>query len=305
MHLCYVDESGNDQLLDSYEAPPVLVIAGVTVAQARLDDFVWAFLKLKQEFNPQAATGKQLTDTIRYEVKGSDLRADLRSTSRNRRRRAARFMGQVVTLLEQFGASIDGEIWVKADGGGVPQAFYPSAIAGIAKNFNAQLAAAGTNGLMILDARTKNKNVPSVHGITTRRFKSGGNQLPRLVESPVFGHSDAHVALQVADIVASALPFPIACSAYCQGLSGNAHAHPAYDSLRPVFGARLRNLENRYTDADGQRLGGIAVRDKRGNGASLEMYREPNGASVKRERPPRTRTRAGEPVERSEALSEP
>ncbi|MFN8192590.1 MAG: DUF3800 domain-containing protein [Nocardioidaceae bacterium] len=273
MHLCYVDESGNDQVLGSVEAPPVLVIAGITVSRSQVDSLVWSFLKLKRDFNPQAAWGRQLTDTIKYEVKGSDLRADLRSSSRRRRRRAAGFLDAVATTIEDHGVTVDGEIWVKANGTGTPQTFYPSAIAGIALNFQAQLAAADTDGLMILDARTKVKNVPSVHGITTRRFKSGSNQLPRLVESPVFGHSDAHVALQIADLVASALLFPMACDAFCGDLVGNVHTgNTAYAALRTTFGERLRRLENRYTSADGRRMGGVAVRNRRNAVPSVDLY---------------------------------
>ena len=44
----------------------------------------------------------------------------------------------------------------------------------------------------------------------------------------MFGHSDSHVALQVADILASAVLFPAACSAYCQALTWNQHIHPGY-----------------------------------------------------------------------------
>jgi hypothetical protein len=92
---------------------------------------------------------------------------------------------------------------------------YASAVGALAARFETQLAAADTQGCMILDARTKTKNTPSVHRITTSRFKSGGDRLPHLIESPTFGHSDAHVVLQIADLVASAVLFPMACAAYC------------------------------------------------------------------------------------------
>lgn len=81
-----------------------------------------------------------------------------------------------------------------------------------------------TTGLMILDSRTKVKNVGSVHGIITRKFKSGGDNLANLIESPVFGHSDSHIGLQLADIVASAGIFPMACAAYCDDLVPSAQA---------------------------------------------------------------------------------
>lgn len=64
----------------------------------------------------------------------------------------------------------------------------------------------------------------------------------------MFGHSDSHVALQVADILASAVLFPAACSAYCQALTWNQHIHPGYDQIRAQFGPRLKALQYRYFD---------------------------------------------------------
>ena len=52
----------------------------------------------------------------------------------------------------------------------------------------------------------------------------------------MFGHSDAHVALQIADIVASALLFPMACAAYCYELGKNV-TFTELCVLREVFGA--------------------------------------------------------------------
>jgi hypothetical protein len=56
---------------------------------------------------------------------------------------------------------------------------------------------------------TKSKNVPSVQRITTQRVSQWRRRLPARVESPVFGHSDAHVVLQIADLVVSAMLFPM------------------------------------------------------------------------------------------------
>lgn len=128
---------------------------------------------------------------------------------------------------------------------------------------------------MILDARTKHKNVPNVHTITTRKFKRGGDELSHLVESPVFGHSDAHVVLQLADIVASALLFPLACTAYCGDLDDNLHLRSGYEQLRDRYGGPLRGLEHRYVDADGRKRGGVKVTDGRNRRPSLDLFQAP------------------------------
>jgi hypothetical protein len=309
MHVCYIDEAGNDQVLSTADAPPVLAIAGLTLAEARLKDFTWRFLNLKKKFNPSLCSGK-LTDVIRTEIKGADLRSDLRSGSRRRRTRAIAILDDVVDLIEDCGATLVGQVWVKADGTGVPDGFYPDAIAGMAADMQAMLAAADSRGLMILDARTKWKNVPSVNGITTRRFRSGGDPLSCMIESPVFGHSDTHVALQVADLVASALIFPMACAVYCQDLQGNVHAHhSAYADLHERYGPRLLALEHKYVNSDGYRKGGIQVRDKRNQQPRHLLYSKPTLATTKaapvvplqRDPKARKRFRGGVQVTQSEA----
>lgn len=278
--LCYIDESGNEQPLTCWEASPVLVIAGLVVAEANVKDLIWDFLGLKKQFADQILTPTSLlSDLIAYEIKGSDLRADIRKGRHRPQRRALGILGKVVTLLEQHHATLVGYVHVKCDGKGPRAAVYPDAIARIAEQFEAQLRAADTNGMMILDARTKVKNVPSVQTITTRRFKSGGNALTHLTESPVFGHSDTHVVLQIADVVASALLFPMACTAYCGDVTDNAHPHPAYRIVRERFGDRLRKLEHRYVDDGGARRGGIIVFDTRNGRPSLDLFRDPDEAS--------------------------
>lgn len=296
MHVCYVDESGNNQILDQPDAPPVLVIAGVTFAESCLKELVWQFLALKKQFNPTLKSGK-LSDLIRTEVKGANLRADIRSSSRRRNRRAVGFLDNVLDLLEVNSATITGEIWVKNDGAGISSGFYPDAIANIAASFQAQMAAAQSRGMMILDAQTKVKNVPSVNGITTRRYKTGGDALHCMIESPLFGHSDAHVALQIADIVASALLFPMACSAFCGDLHDNAHTQQAYGLIQQRYGARLRDLEHRYVDADGVRRGGIRVRNKRNHLPGHRLYAADGQTVVPmRSHRERKRTRSGLPT---------
>ncbi len=256
----------------------MLVIAGIVVAEACLKHLIWDFLAAKKMFDrhvlPPTA---QLSDVIRHEIKGADLRADIRRGRRRRERRAIGVLDRVMDLLEKHHATLVGYVHVKKDGKGPSAGVYPDAIAKIAEQFEAQLRAADTNGMMILDARTKVKNVPSVQTITTRKFKSGGDSLTHLTESPVFGHSDTHVVLQLADLVVSSLLFPMACAAYCEDVKDNAHPHPAYEGLRQRYGERLRRLEHRYIDADGARRGGIIVFDTRNRRSSLDLFRDPTG----------------------------
>ena len=237
----------------------------MTVPQARSKDLAWEYLHLKKKFNPTLGSGK-LSDLISAEVKGSKLRKDFRRerASRNVRRRAYRYVDGVFDLLERHSCQLVGKIVVKQPDLEHPpseRATYSSAIAEMATTFQAQLASAATPGLMILDARTKVKNAPSTLGITTRRFRTGGDPYPHFVEAPVFGHSDTHIHLQIVDIIASAVVFPIAGQVYCSEADWNTHPHPRYAEVREHFGGRLQRLEYRYTDGDGNRRGGFQVID--------------------------------------------
>ncbi|WP_454293304.1 DUF3800 domain-containing protein [Salana multivorans] len=286
MLTCYVDESGDEQPLRTELDPPVLVIAGIVVSHETAPRLLWDYLELKKAFNPQATKSMKLSDLIKFEIKGSDLRSAVRKSSRRERRRATGFLDSVLDILERNSAAVVGEVMVKSDSRGLPRYMYPQAISRLADQFETQLRAAGTQGLMVLDSRTKNKNVPSVHSITTRRFRSQGGHYPHFVDSPVFGHSDSHVVLQVVDILASALLFPMACAAYCDDLTENVHVHSAYEVLRERFGDRIRGLEQRYLDANGRRTGGVCVRDDRNRRPTLNLLRPASACQPKLEGQP-------------------
>ncbi len=273
MLLAYVDESGDEQPLRTETDPPVLVLAAVTVNHQRVKSLVWDFLQLKKTFNDSLKkSGVQLSDVIRFEVKDSELRKDIRSPGRRNRRRAFGLLDSVLKLLEKHQATVMAEIFVK--GQQPPSRWvYSNAVAALATRFEKQLAAADTQGCMILDARTKAKNTPSVHRITTSRFKSGGDQVPHLIESPTFGHSDAHVVLQIADLLASAILFPMACSAYCGCLIHNLHLNDEFAVVRGRYASRIRQLE-RCAGVDGKRFGGVRVIDALNRMPKRHLYED-------------------------------
>ena len=273
MLLAYVDESGDEQPLRTETDPPVLVLAAVIVDHQQVKGLVWDFLQLKKKFNHTLTKSDvQLSDVIRFEVKGSELRKDIRVAGRRNRRRAFGFLDSVLKLLVEHQATVMAEVFVK--GQQPPSKWvYTNAVAALATRFEKQLATADTQGCMILDARTKAKNTPSVHRITTSRFKSGGDQVPHLIESPTFGHSDAHVVLQIADLVASAILFPMACSGYCGCLIHNLHLNDEFAAVRSRYAPRIRQLE-RCVDATGKRFGGVRVTDALNRMPTRQLYED-------------------------------
>ncbi len=275
--LCYVDEAGSSEVCTraTPDSSPLLVLAGLIVAQPQQKDLVWDFLRIKKKFRPHLAKeATRLSELIRTEIKGSDLRADIRSSSRRRSRAAMGFIDDVLTLLESRNCTVIAEVVVKRDELGLrDEAVYPDSIANMAAAFNSQVAAANTAGIMVLDSRTKVKNVGSVHGITTRKFSAGGDKLANLAEAPVFGHSDSHVLLQVADVLASAVLFPMACAAYCSSMTWNTHANTKYCTVWGRCAERVQKLEYRYVDAQGVWRGGLRVKDWRGHQGTAHLFR--------------------------------
>ena len=154
-----------------------------------------------------------------------------------------------------------------------PASTYPSAVAVMAETFSRELSELGASGLMVLDSQTKVKNEGNVHTITTRRSRHGGGAFPELLESPLFGHSDTHPVLQIADIVASGLVYPAACAAYADPDGSTPHLSPAYGLVRDAFGPRLARLEYVYANDEGARRGGFHVVDRCGRRSGRLLFK--------------------------------
>jgi uncharacterized protein DUF3800 len=281
VHLCYVDESGDGQTLDPArpDAPPVMVIGGILVPEACLKPLAWDFIALKKQYRPTLRQAPRLSEVIRTEIKGSDLRQNLRGASRNRRRMAYGILDKLVAMLERHDCRVLARICVKAEGAvNDERAIYGSSVASLCENVEHALASRRDGGVMILDSRTKTKNVDNVHCVTTRKFRTGGDLMPHVIESPVFGHSDTHLGLQVADLLVSAMLFPAACATFADDLTWNAHCHDAYAAIRDRYFARLGSLQHRYRNGLGKWTGGIVVSDRRRQRSAAELF----GASVPR-----------------------
>lgn len=275
--ICYVDESGNDQILDlaRSDPPPIFALVGLIVHQSRLTQLVWDFLRLKQRFLITKKHPRQtglLSELIRIEIKGADLRSDIRSDSRRRRRRAFGILDEILTVVERAEVTLAGSIWVKEDNRALPKDAYAHSVALLTSAFESRLTKASDNGLMVLDAQTKVKNVPSVQAITTRKLRKGGDRFPHLLEAPVFGHSDAHVVLQVCDILASALVFPLACHAFCADLEGNVHPHPRYAEIGQRYANRIQMMEHRWRSKSGHTSGGFVLHNRRNDMKAHDLF---------------------------------
>jgi Protein of unknown function (DUF3800) len=262
MDICYVDESGSsDTLCEAIpDSTPILVTVGLFVPDGHMKSLIWEFLQLKKDFCPHLqADGTQLSDLIKYEIKGADLRSDIRSGSRDRKRRAIGILDRVFTILDRHQCRIVARVLVKTTDARVDdRATYGSMVGWICRTFHRYLEERDEHGLVILDSRTKVKNTGNSDVITTQIFRHGGDPFARFVEVPLFGHSDSHVVLQMADVVASAVVFPSSCAAFCGHLHWNHHSHEKYDEIRIRFGSRLKAAQFRFFDeTSAQWRGGV------------------------------------------------
>lgn len=118
MYICYVDESGDVGALRTSDGPdqPVLVLAGVIVPEPELTSLTVGFLKTKRKFYPGLFTAKsRVIDGIQVEIKGAEVRRQIRSGSRRELRHAIGFLGKIVGLLEDARARLVGRVWIKGD----------------------------------------------------------------------------------------------------------------------------------------------------------------------------------------------
>jgi hypothetical protein len=196
-----------------------------------------------------------------------------RSTSRDKRRQAARLRGELLDLIAVHGCRVLGRIWVKEQGKSLKaDATYCYAVQDIAAHFSQYLRLQSSEGLLIADGRGHQQNVRIAHSVFTQKWCAAGDPYPSMTEVPLFAESDNHAGLQIADLVASALVFPMAASAYCAPRVGAVHSSPRYEEVRKAFGARLRSLQYRYRDETGRWRGGLVVSDNVGQQSGSILF---------------------------------
>lgn len=243
-----------------------MVILGLIVDTASIPALTREFLTLKRRHFPGRFHGDRALDHILREVKGSEILQMNRSSSRNKRRQADIFRSELLDIVESHKCLLVARVWIKEAGRKMsPDASYCYAVQDISSHFNQFLTSRDETGAVIADGRSHQTNRAVAHSIFTQKWRSAGDRYPSLCDVPLFAASDNHAGLQIADMVASTLVFPMAASAYCPRRPGNAHSSTRYDSVRHGFGSRLKALQYRYKDDSGRWRGGLVVSDRRAN----------------------------------------
>jgi hypothetical protein len=251
MQLCYVDESGTAETLviSDPQQQPVIVIAGVTLPEQRLTAITHDWIELKKLYYPSVrAKGHGWLDAILHDIKGSSLRHGFRGGTPKQRKHAIGLIGGTLTLLEKHGGKLTGRIWVKElNATHKDMSLHGASLQFICSAFHAAIAPA-ERGMVVVDSQTYQHNHRLAHSMFTQRFGRDPKH-PRLVDMPVFGHSDNHAGLQIADFLCSAVLAPIACAVYAGAYSSwNVHCQSAFLDIRELFGQRLEALVFRWQD---------------------------------------------------------
>jgi hypothetical protein len=273
----YIDDAGDPEVLPNAVTngvTPLFVIAAVAFDQACLHSVTMQYLALKRRFFPKLIKATpHLLEWVRPEIKGTDLKRMMRSEKRKERRTATTFINEVMNLLEANGAQVFARVWIKKIAEPVDkQAMTTFSIQACAANFQRLLEERDGQGLVVVDSSSPRLNAAVSHSIFTQKFKAAGDAYDRIIEMPVFGHSENHVGIQIADIVASGLIFPIASHVYCDGYVTSVHVHARFSEVKVRYASRLKRLQHRYYDDSGFRRGGIVTSDKIANRSGNAMF---------------------------------
>lgn len=279
MYICYVDEAGDSASVPNSTAIvcPVLVLAGVIIRQVDLHPLTIDFLNIKERFFPALMAGCRPLGQILLEIKGSEVRRTIRTAKgRNETRHAVGFLDKVVGLLEAYNARIVARILVKKVGRAINENnLYTSYVQALSACFHRYLEANNSTGVMIADARFPHQDQAVAHSIFTQKFKRTGDDYSRILEMPTFGRSVNHAGIQIVDIIASGILFPIAVHTYTTGHIDNVHVSPKFDLIRKRFGNRIKALQFRYKDHEtgGRMRGGVTVSDEINQRSSAFMFK--------------------------------
>lgn len=244
----------------SSDVQPILVLSGLILRQDKLVSLTRDFVRLKKAFSPNISLPYEL-DFARYEMKGADLRRDIRKGNRNSRRHVFRFLDDVLALLDSCDAKFVTRIYIKKPGDAFDgKAAYTSSVQAMCEAFQAFLEEKQSEGFVIADSRTPNLNSIVSHSIFTQKFRVRGDPYSRILEMPVFGHSENHAMLQVADFLSSSMLFPIVSNVYCNGHINSVHVHPKDKYIREMYALRMKALSYRFHKR-GRFRGGITVTD--------------------------------------------
>ncbi len=281
MFAMYIDEAGCLGSLPRAHSSiqPLICLTGLFLDLGRLEGFTREWIALKRRFFPNLVppTAKP-HDWQRAEIKGADIRKAFRKGGRNARRHAAGFLDHSVALLRNSDCRLCSRVWIKIPGeefrGG---SVYTFSVQDLCATFQAFLEDRRSTGVVIADSRMPRPNSQTSHSVFTQKFRFAGDPYPRVIEAPLFGHSDNHAALQVCDLNCSAILFPVCGRFFLGEAIESIHLHRGYTNLAERYVPRLVPLMFRYRDGAKTR-GGLTVYNGVGKAGASALFARFGGA---------------------------
>lgn len=249
MLTCFVDEAGCPGKLPSIDSPvqPILVVAGISLRTEDIAPLSQKFGHLVQRYrHGQSRPNDISADLQREHIKGADVRRVIRNdrTTAKAEAKELPMLDDVLALLDACQARLHGTVVVKSPGADFDgRAIYSRCLMAATCSFHEHLVRQNTCGTVIADFREVTLNGRVSAQLFEAKLGSGGDRLPRLLHVPTFGNSEVHAPLQVADLICSALLWPIAACQFRGELAGSPCLHPAGDDcIRARFREPLRRL---------------------------------------------------------------
>ena len=200
------------------------------------------FLDLKRSFRFSVPRGAKRMDFARQEIKGASLRKIIRKKG-DRARRQIKFVDALFGLLQRHEARVVASIWVKEQGKPFDgQAVYTTSVQRQIAKIQRIVEPDGSQLAVIADSRNSYLNSVVAHSVFTQKYRQIGDAYPCMPETPTFGHSENHAGLQIADIILSAVVWPMAASAYQFGRINSSLVRQEDSYITRHFGKRLRLL---------------------------------------------------------------
>jgi hypothetical protein len=255
---------------------PLLVISALIIDLENIALITKEFIKLKVKYFPKEFSNlKHDLDALTLEIKGSDVKNDLRRGAKHEIKQRQKFLDEVFDLLGDHHVKLISRIWIK--GIGQPfdgRAIYTTTTQNIASLFQNYLYERSNYGIIIGDFREPRANSHISHSVFTQKYKRGfrGDEYPNLIEIPTFGISDNHAGLQLTDLITSAVISPASAFLYCTGFVSNVHVNPADKRILSRYRNNLKRLQ--YAPKIRGRIQyGISVNDPHADKTSYEIFR--------------------------------
>lgn len=258
MHVCYFDEAGDTRAVPTVDAeiaiPRLFVFGGVSLNARDLRKINDESIAVKAAYFDGANVrhDHDYLKQIAPEIKGSELRRRIGDA------KAEAALDSMLQICRDYDVKVLARVHVKVPGTeSKGEAIYNRAVELSCIRFHERLEAIDHQGMVVADNRELVPNEAAAHSIHDEKFLGPHDKLPRIADIPTFGQSQNHIGLQLADLICSALIYPIARAR----LLGDTQRDDAFVDR---FAPQLEELQARYVDTPAKTLDGVWVGDLNG-----------------------------------------